>query len=211
MKKILSYMLLIVIVLSSFMPVSAEERFNVYVNGKLLNQTAISVNGRTLVPVRAICEALNCTVKWMGDTKKIEIQNDAVIIALQLDNYRMSLIDKFDERNVQVTELDVPPIAYNGSTMVPTRAIAEALFAEVKWNNVYKCVGITMEYDFVGRFKDGLAIVRKNGKYGFINAKREVVIPIIYERVVEQGRGYVIVVKDGKNVRINTSTITVSK
>lgn len=38
-------------------------------------------------------------------------------------------------------------------------------------------------YQMVGAFRDGLAWVKKNGKYGFVNMKGEEVIPAIYETV----------------------------
>ena len=41
-----------------------------------------------------------------------------------------------------------------------------------------------MKYDYQSYFdKNGLAIVRLNNKYGMINEKNEVIIPIIYDNV----------------------------
>ena len=42
---------------------------------------------------------------------------------------------------------------------------------------------ISQEFDMVGEFVNGLAWVYKNGKYGFVNTKGEVVIPIKYRSV----------------------------
>lgn len=42
---------------------------------------------------------------------------------------------------------------------------------------------ISAEFDMVGEFVNGLAWVRKNGKYGFVNTAGEVVIPVQYRTV----------------------------
>ncbi|MCQ2200430.1 MAG: WG repeat-containing protein, partial [Paludibacteraceae bacterium] len=39
------------------------------------------------------------------------------------------------------------------------------------------------EYDYVGPFSEGLAIVGKNGKVGFIDKKGKLVIPMKFEFV----------------------------
>lgn len=39
----------------------------------VLDSPAIIVSGRTLVPVRAIAESLDCKVEWYGDTRAVEI------------------------------------------------------------------------------------------------------------------------------------------
>ena len=39
---------------------------------------------------------------------------------------------------------------------------------------------IPIKYDSVEEFREGLAAIKRNGKYGFINEKGEIVIPIEY-------------------------------
>ena len=42
---------------------------------KILDVPAQIINGRTLVPVRAVSESFDCTVVWNGDTKTVTINN----------------------------------------------------------------------------------------------------------------------------------------
>jgi hypothetical protein len=51
-------------------------------------------------------------------------------------------------------------------------------------------------YDSIGKFKKGLAIVRKDKKSGIINKDGEVIIPPIYEYVFEETEGLISVSKD---------------
>jgi len=39
----------------------------------VLDSPAVVISGRTLVPVRAIAESLDCKVEWYGETKVVEI------------------------------------------------------------------------------------------------------------------------------------------
>ena len=41
-----------------------------------LDVAPIIIDGRTLVPVRAVSESLNATVEWLGDTKTVQITTD---------------------------------------------------------------------------------------------------------------------------------------
>ncbi|MFR6236861.1 MAG: WG repeat-containing protein [Parabacteroides distasonis] len=40
-----------------------------------------------------------------------------------------------------------------------------------------------MEYESAFRFEEGLAMVKKNGRYGFIDKYGKEVIPLIYENI----------------------------
>ncbi|WP_024773117.1 WG repeat-containing protein [Aquimarina macrocephali] len=64
---------------------------------------------------------------------------------------------------------------------------------------------IKPKYDFnlLGDFNDGLALVKKNKKYGYINKKGEVIIPIIYNNGLPFDKKYALVEKDGMNYAIN--------
>ena len=52
-------------------------------------------------------------------------------------------------------------------------------------------------------FWDGLAYVKFNNKYGYINHKGEVVIPIIYDKADNFYNGKATVVLNGKNIIID--------
>lgn len=84
------------------------------------------VDGRTLVPVRAIFEAIGATVTWENDTRTaIGVRGDTTVI-IQIDNTTAYV-------NGEARELDVPAQLINGRTMVPARFISEAMGCEVTW------------------------------------------------------------------------------
>lgn len=99
-------------------------------NGIVFDQPPVIIDGRTLVPMRAIFEAMGCDVKWDGETKTIEAFNadGDKIIEMQVGSENM-----WSAGNPSIT-LDVPPQIINDRTLVPVRAISESMGAEVNWH-----------------------------------------------------------------------------
>ena len=126
--------------------------------------------GRTLVPLRAIFEALNVTVEWDDATKTVTGTRGDKIIKLQIDNKIASI-------NGAPVELDVPGRIVAGSTLVPVRFIAESLGAEVKWNNETRTVLINSE---VGQ---AVAIVEEP----VVQVEQPVVAPLPLAIIVNKG------------------------
>ena len=92
-------------------------------------------NGRTLVPMRAIFEALGATVHWDDATSVIRAYRREDAIVLQLGN-RTAWV------NGPSRQIDVAPVAVAGRTMVPLRFVAEALGAEVAWVDATRTVTV---------------------------------------------------------------------
>ncbi|MBR0470299.1 MAG: copper amine oxidase N-terminal domain-containing protein, partial [Clostridia bacterium] len=97
-------------------------------------------NDRTLVPMRAIFEALGAKVNWDGETKTIVSYDPVsdVSITMQIDSANMFV----GEESV---ELDVPAKIVNDRTVVPIRAIAEGMNSEVKWDGETRTVTVTKD------------------------------------------------------------------
>ncbi len=114
------------------------DEITVIVNGKqvLFDQKPIISEGRTLVPLRAIFEALNSDVQWDDVTKTVTSSRGDIKISLQIGSSDMYVNDA-------VKVLDVPAQIVNGRTLVPVRAISEAFGAKVEWNGETKTVIIT--------------------------------------------------------------------
>ncbi|MEW6447509.1 MAG: stalk domain-containing protein [Bacillota bacterium] len=93
-------------------------------------------NGRTLVPFRAVGEALNVAVSWNGTTRTVSATGGGVSISLQIGNVTAY-------RNNTPVTLDVPPQILNGRTLVPLRFFSEAFSCEVKWEATTCTVKIT--------------------------------------------------------------------
>lgn len=117
---------------------SGEEGIKVFVNGKkpVFDQLPVIKEGRTLVPVRAITEALGATVQYDPETGEIAIDRMNIRITLRLQS-REALV------NDQTIMLDVPANTINGRTVVPVRFISEALNSLVEYDSETEMIIIT--------------------------------------------------------------------
>ncbi len=139
MKKFLG-ILLVAIMLT--MAVFAAD-VTVTLNGEVVDcetygSPATIVEGRTLVPLRAIFEALGATVEWDQVTRTVSstLGEDAISLAVG----STTLI-----KNGEDITLDVPAQIINDRTMVPARAIAEAYGVGVEWDAATRTVILTQE------------------------------------------------------------------
>jgi hypothetical protein len=116
----------------------ADTPISIIIDGVRLStdQPPVMVNGRTLVPLRAIFEAFNAAIKWDQKTQTVTATKDDTTIVLKIGSKIASI-------NNKVVNLDVPGQNLKGRTMVPTRFVSEALGQEVGWNAQTKVVTIT--------------------------------------------------------------------
>ena len=100
------------------------------VNNKIiqLDKAAYIKNGRTLVPLRFLGEALGAKVTWEGKTNTaiVEINNNKVSVTVGSKN---SMI------NQKTTVLDVPAEIKSNRVFVPLRFIGEAFGADIDWES----------------------------------------------------------------------------
>ncbi len=95
-------------------------------------------NNRTLVPLRVISENLDASVNWNENTQTVTITKDG-------KNFYLTIGDKTirGDGNIPITEIDVPAKLINNRTMVPVRAVATILGADVDWDESTQSVIIT--------------------------------------------------------------------
>lgn len=118
-----------------------------------LDVAPIIDQGRTLVPLRAIFEALGATIEWNGAERRITARKGRRTISLQVGNPQASIVtellpwvDGFAQENGPTTSqdeqvpLDVAPKIVNDRTMVPVRFVSEALGAAVDWDGTERKV-----------------------------------------------------------------------
>ena len=142
MKKILSVLLIVFLVSSAFCVTSfADDSVKIVINGveQVYDQMPVIVEGRTLVPMRGIFEALGARVQWIDYTKTVVGSRDRKHIKLKLGSDDVT-IDGISQK------IDVPAQIINSRTMVPVRFISEALGEKVEWDGNTKTVYITSEY-----------------------------------------------------------------
>lgn len=85
-------------------------------------------SGRTLVPIRFIAEKFGAKVDWNGLTSTVTILLEDKIVRLVIGS------DKMQVNGVE-TKLDVAAQVQNGRTLLPLRAVAEALGRKVHWDS----------------------------------------------------------------------------
>ena len=144
--------------------VMAENDISVTVNGELLDfdQPPIIENGRTLVPMRAIFEALGCKVEyWDGEEKTVFAEKGFDTVSLVIGDNTMLLNGETE------IPLDVPARIENSRTLIPLRAVSEALGANVDWNDSDRAVIIESRQG-AHKIERKLLIKKVEGKFDFV-------------------------------------------
>ena len=85
------------------------------------------VSDRTLVPLRAIFEALDTEVSYEDATRTVRAEKDGMTIELVIGELKARV-------NGEEKVLDVPSMEIDGRTLVPLRFVGEALGADVDWD-----------------------------------------------------------------------------
>ncbi len=115
------------------------EGIKVYYENELIlfdTQPYIDENNRTIVPIRAIAEALGADVEWDPVNKKASFSkgNNRVVFTI---GQLTALV------NGQSQTMDTIPVIKDGRTMIPLRYVSEYLGATVNWDNATKTVSIS--------------------------------------------------------------------
>lgn len=141
MRKIIIFVALVALLLplAELGEVSAQvQPIRITLNGQPLATDVAPVirNGRTLVPFRAIFEALGARVTWDEATNAVAGYRGRQAIVLELGSNTAWV-------NGPPVTLEVAPQAVNGRTMVPLRFVAERLGAQVEWVDATRTVAIS--------------------------------------------------------------------
>ena len=94
-------------------------------------------NDRTLVPMRAIFEALGAEVSWYPEDRTIVAVRGDTTVFMQVDDWYMAVNDEW-------IALDAPPRIVNDRTLIPLRAVAEAFGAQVGWDEATQTVTVEL-------------------------------------------------------------------
>ncbi|TDA68881.1 MAG: hypothetical protein D9V47_06305 [Clostridia bacterium] len=111
---------------------------NVVVNDFLLSPDVSPEleNGRVLVPLRPIAEALDAAVRWDASARAVSMVKDDTQVTLRVDSREATV-------NGNAVTLDVPARLTGGRTLVPVRFISQSLGASVKWQEELQTVWVT--------------------------------------------------------------------
>lgn len=114
----------------------ASSHIRLAVNGREINTDVPLqvIQGRTMVPVRFVAEALGADVKWDAVSRTVVVNKGNAEIEL--------VIGGMAYRNGQPQVLDVPAQIMKGRTLVPVRFVSEALGCRVRWDEASGTVNI---------------------------------------------------------------------
>ena len=145
MKKFISLIISVVLIFAVCFNVSADSKdIKVLLNGTELSFDVPPqiIKGRTMVPVRKIFEAQGADVEWIKDKNLIVASHNTNIITMRIGEASFSVTNAVTNET-KVFKLDVPAQIINGRTLVPARAISEALGNIVDWDGTNRTVVIT--------------------------------------------------------------------
>jgi len=134
MKKILSILIALLLFVSQI-PALSDTPVTISLNGETL-QTSVeptNVEGNIMVPFRPIFEALGMEINWSEVHQKVIAQKDEKTIILSIGSDKMLV-------NTDVITIPVAPFIQDGSTVVPVRAVCEAMDCTVEWDDATKKV-----------------------------------------------------------------------
>ena len=139
MKKLFVIPLALVFMLTMTANITAADEIKIVINGENLafEVAPANVNGRVLVPLRAIFEEMGAAVAWNADTQTVTATKDQTIVILTIDN-------RYPTINGKVVEIDQPGIIMQGRTLAPLRFVAEAFGGSVELNGASNTAIITL-------------------------------------------------------------------
>ena len=137
MKKRVILFLLIIFVLSFPGSAVAAGPIDLYVNGQEIfpDVPPRVVQGRVILPARAILEPLGATLAWDSKTRTVTVHKGANKVTLIIDRKEATV-------NGIKYSLDAPATIIQGRTFLPLRFIAETFDSYVEWNGQNRTVKV---------------------------------------------------------------------
>lgn len=97
------------------------------------DQTPVIIEGHTLVPVRAVFEKAGADVEWDQPTQTATISKGGYVVTIKYG-------EKVMYKNGTPIELEQAADVINNRTMIPVRAIAEAMDFSVTWDGHHSLI-----------------------------------------------------------------------
>jgi hypothetical protein len=97
------------------------------------------MEGRTILPIRAVVEALGGSISWKENERKITVAGKGTALEMWVDSKRMLV------NGISVTN-DVPPTIIGARTYVPVRFVAENLNCDINWDETTRTVTISTRH-----------------------------------------------------------------
>lgn len=167
MKKVLKSLVTILLAFTMSTSVfAANDNISVYVNNEKVSFDVQpqTINGRTMVPMRAIFEKLGAEVFFFSDEQAIVAVKENLGLVIYLNQEIGGLYDANTDEIIKIIKFDTPATVVNGRTLVPIRTISDSFGYDVKWDNQTKSISIVSPD--VSKPKDIFAGYTKIDVYG---------------------------------------------
>lgn len=151
----LSVILVVTLVMTLFLPIgyAKDNDIKVMLNGEYIDFDVKPqmINDRTMVPFRAIFEAMGAKVEWNNELRQAIGEKDGKKVSMIIDSNEIVISKNGKEETIQI---DQPPVIVDGRTLVPTRFVAQAFDKIVAWDDSEKTVIIFDLQYFIDKLKD---------------------------------------------------------
>ena len=200
-KNIISKLILLVLILSSFIVsgYKIQSPIKIYVNGHFLesDQPPILFDDRVFVPVRTIAENLGAKVGYNKEDMTVSIEKDYTSIKLSIGD-DMAWIS--NEKKSGPALLNAAPFLKNNRTYLPLRSISELFGMDVDWNGAQRAVYInegSYLVDYINEDNAGDEVLERLRGLGIIGDGRFYVEASDYEIKLASGKdkGYFVTVR----------------
>lgn len=117
---------------------SAEE-VKITIDGNALtglDVPPVIINERTMVPARAVFENMGCDIAWNEATQEVYIMHNTDLIVLKINSNEGT-------KNGTAFSMDTPAKIVNDRTLIPIRAVSEAIGCQVGWDDASRTVSIS--------------------------------------------------------------------
>lgn len=162
-KRLFTSILTVSMILSCSAVSASDNEVKVYLDGTQLQfeQSPVIQDGRTLVPMRALFEALGAEVIWDGETQHAMGVAPGIVVEIDIGSPTM-------RRNAIDINIDVPAQIVNDRTMIPLRVVSESFGMNVDWNaeensiylynkNIIQYLDWNDNYYYIGETQNGQA------------------------------------------------------
>ncbi len=119
-------------------PTAGSDDVHIYIDGQKQSfaDQPVIVQGRTLLPMRDLFQALGAVVGWDGVTSTAIGTRDGIEVRIPIGSTTPTV-------NGKATTIQVPAQLINNRTYIPLRFVGEALGDDVKWDGESRSVIIT--------------------------------------------------------------------
>lgn len=146
----------IALVLALAVPVSAAQKYFVWVNGVKLDAVAVNIGGRIYVPIRAVAESLSSDVSWDGTNAKVKS-----VIRRPVIEGDKAFVDKINEAMDLLYEKDPAHyvlVCQNTRKILANEKVVKSRLAETNGKDISFATHFISDDRFIPEFIAGILV-----------------------------------------------------